>query len=978
MSMARAYKKKSWVFFIVSIILPTVLAITILLGSAYLFIIPIFNEIFLDSKRDMIRELVNVSWSIMVLYEKEEQAGLLSRSEAQRKAVEEIEHLRYGNEFRDYFWISDLQPKLIMHPYSKELIGNDLSSFEGAGGKKIFMEIIEAVSDSESGYIDYIWNRKYQTVQDVPKMSYVKKFEPWGWVIGTGVFLDDLEEKMTTITRRLSRMLYLTLFIISILLALVVLRSLFIENKRRRTESDLQRSRIKYKTLVESAIEPIMMLHDGRCIYANSSMEDLSGYSAAELESIDLAELFEVTRAADAKFSENILSQVLKGVQVTGEHEALLRRPDGQQTQVLLSLSRKDLGLQNVIVVTVRDVSMARRMEEELDESRERYRLLTNRLSIGVFRTTPGPRFKILEANPVAVKLLGGDDEQQIIDTELFDYLEDDKDTEPLSASFDGNGIAREQVFKGKQPGNRNRSVSVSMVLSHDSEGTPRHCDSIIEDVSSRQKTAEERENLIVELQTSLMFLNQPIKNALTGYISCEYDTPVRMAAQMMNEAQKSAILISRGQTMVGIVTDLLLRERVLAKNLAPDTKVGEVMSTPLIFIEDSALIFEAVMLLQEHEIKHLVVRDERYAVLSMISNEELLDVHRYSSTFMIEQIRSATSVEEIVQSHHRLPRIIKALTDSGAHARNINRIITRVSDTVLERLIDLTIEEIGEPPTRFAFVSVGSEGRGEQTLVTDQDNAIIFEDVDEQTSASVQAYFNEFGTMVCTWLDEVGYRFCTGEIMAMNPTWCQPLSHWKAHFTKWINESSPETLMEVSIFFDFRCLYGDSQFTDALHEHIKTRAQNQKAFLYQMAQNTLLFKVPIDFFGKLSVESGGEHPNTFNIKHAMAQIVGFARIYAIYYGLDCTNTLQRINRLLETNVLNNAVHQEIVESYNYLMQLRLRHQVRRLDEGHEPDNHFNAGELSHMEKELLEKIFGQINQLRKRLSLVGHNEIYF
>ena len=90
--------------------------------------------------------------------------------------------------------------------------------------------------------------------------------------------------------------------------------------------------------------------------------------------------------------------------------------------------------------------------------------------------------------------------------------------------------------------------------------------------------------------------------------------------------------------------------------------------------------------------------------------------------------------------------------------------------------MIDLTIEEIGEPPTRFAFVSVGSEGRGEQTLVTDQDNAIIFEDVDEQTSESVQTYFNQFGTMVCTWLDEVGYRFCKGEIMAMNPTWCQPL----------------------------------------------------------------------------------------------------------------------------------------------------------------------------------------------------------
>ncbi len=361
-----------------------------------------------------------------------------------------------------------------------------------------------------------------------------------------------------------------------------------------------------------------------------------------------------------------------------------------------------------------------------------------------------------------------------------------------------------------------------------------------------------------------------------------------------------------------------------------------------------------------------------------VISNEELLDVHRYSANFMIEQIRTSSSVEAIVQSHYRLPRIIKALNDSGAHARNITRIITTISDTVLEKLVDRAIEEIGEPPVRFAFISVGSEGRGEQTLVTDQDNAIIFEDVDESMAAEVHDYFHRFATMICTWLDEVGYQFCKGGIMAMTPKWCQPISVWKSYFTGWIGKSTPEDLMEVAIFFDFRCLYGDQRFTSELHEHIRSRAQNQKAFLYQMAQNTLLFKVPLDFFGNLSVESGGEHADTFNIKHVIAQIVGFARIYAIFYGLEITNTLQRINRLLETDVLKPDVHQEIVESYNYLMQLRFRHQIKRIDEGLEPDNQVHIKEISHMEKELLEKILANINLLRKRLSLVGHNEIYF
>lgn len=976
--MAYTKSSKTWLKFIFGIILPTLLAIGILIGSTYLFIIPIFKETFLESKREMIRELVNVSWSIMALYEREERTGNLSRAEAQRKAIEEIEHLRYGNEFRDYFWISDMQPRLIMHPYSKELIGNDLSEFEGAGGKKIFMEIIGAVSETDSGFIDYIWNRKYSAVQNVPKLSFVKKFEPWGWVVGTGVYLDDVEDKTRAITRRLTKMISATVFFISLLLLFVVFRSLVIENKRRRAEQDLSNSRIKYKTLVESAIDPIMMIYNGNCMYANSGMEQLTSYSGLELESMSLTQIFSMADKPGSDSAKNVIEKALYDSVTDGEHEALLTRKDGQQAPVLLSMSRKDLGSQKVIVLTAKDVSTTNQIKKELDESREQYRLLTNRLNIGVFRTTPGPRFMILEANPVTMTLLGVAEETQIIDSDLLDHLEDETTGLMLENSFDQEGVAKELIYPLKNPTKESETVSISMVVSNDSQGNPRYCDGLIEDISSQQKSVEERENLIVELQTSLMFMNQPVKNALTGYISCPLDMPIKKVAEMMSEGDKSAILVESEQNVVGIVTDLQLRQRVVAGGMTTDSPVSEVMSSPLIYIEDTALIFEAVMLLQERGIKHLVVRDENDTVISVISNEELLDVHRYSSTFMIEQIGTSTTVEEIAQSHHRLPRIIKALIDSGAHAKNITRIITTISDTVLQKLIDLAIEEIGEPPVRFAFISVGSEGRGEQTLVTDQDNAIIFEDVDELESEAVHDYFLTLGTMICTWLDEVGYQFCQGKIMAMTPKWCQPISTWKQYFTHWINESTPDDLMEVSIFFDFRCLYGDNRFTKELHAHIRSRAQNQKAFLYQMAQNTLLFKVPIDFFGKIAVESGGEHPNTFNIKHAMAQVVGFARIYAIFYGLESTNTLQRINRLLETDVLKPAVHQEIVESYNYLMQLRFRHQVKRIDDGLEPDNHVNINELSHMEKELLEKIFAQVNQLRKRLSLVGHNEIFF
>ncbi|MEJ2056920.1 MAG: DUF294 nucleotidyltransferase-like domain-containing protein [Desulfofustis sp.] len=974
--MPHRIRSKGWLTFVVGIILPAILTVATLIGSTYLFIIPTFKETFLDSKREMIRELVNVSWSIMLLYEKEEEAGRLSRDEAQRKAIEEIEHLRYGENLRDYFWISDMQRQLIMHPYSKDLIGGDLSQFEAADGKPLFMEFIEAASDSDSGYVEYVWPRKYGEERQVPKLAYVKKFEPWGWVVGTGVFLDDVEAKTQAITRNLSRLIFLTVGFISVLLLFVVIRSMMIERKRRTAEEELRRSRVKYKTLVEAAVDPIMMIHDATCIYANSGMEQLSGYLAPQLESMNLDDIFAV--AGRDNSGEAVTIADLLGGRLDSEQEALLYRRDGSQAEVVLSTSRKDLGNQEVIVLTARDVSATKRIKEELVESKERYRQLINRLQIGIFRTSPAPRFKILEANPVTVQLFGCADEEELIGTELLDHLEEQQGGPALASSFDQSGIAKELIFTLKNRSADAETVAVSMIQGRDIDGELSHCDGLIEDISSQQRTAEERERLIVELQTSLMFMNQPVATALTSFASCERITTVQEAARLMNEQGKNAILVSDGDTMVGLVSDTLLRERVVAGDLEPTTPVSQIMKTALVYIEDSALIFEAAMLLQERDIDFLVVRDEHDTVVSVISNEELLDVHRYSANFLIQQIRTSISVEEIVQSHHRLPRIIKALIDSGAHARNITRIITTVSDTVLEKLIDKAIEEIGEPPVTFAFISVGSEGRGEQTLVTDQDNAIIFEDVGESEAAAAEDYFHRFATKICTWLDEVGYQFCKGEIMAMTPRWCQPLSVWKSYFTQWIGESAPEDLMEVSIFFDFRCLYGDKRFTEELHEHIRGRAQNQKAFLYQMAQNTLLFKVPIDFFGKLSVESGGEHPNTFNIKHVIAQIVGFARIYAIFYGFDMTNTLQRINRLLETGVLKADVHQEIVESYNHLMQLRFRHQITCIDEGQEPDNHVHINEISHIEKELLEKIMANINQLRKRLSLVGHNEIYF
>ncbi len=967
--MIKKRQKQSWGSFFGRIILPTLLAITIFVGSIYFVLIPAFERSFLENKREMIQELTSVAWSVLELYETEEKAGRLSRKEAQAKAIAEIQHLHYGDSHQDYFWITDLSPVMVMHPYSPELNGTDVSQYKDSGGKRVFYEMKELANQKGSGFLDYFWHSKYDTQENVQKLSYVKKFSPWGWIVGTGIFLDDVQEKIETITGRLFSMAFGFIAVLTFLLFYVNHQSLIIERKRRMVEDKLKLSMEKYKKLAEASIDPMMMIYDNKCIYSNKSMWALVGYSSEEMDLLDPFTLFPENNNKEKTGRHNLQSS-LEGEISEEEHEGSLQNKNGQVVDVLLRFSKMTLGDSAAVVMVAKDASRKRQLEEQLESSRDKYSAISNQLNIGIIRTRPDEKFEIIEANPATTRLVCARGDDELLESELLAWFEDGYRGEDLQETLLDKGCVKDMEFLRRRSGKVSRVFSVSMVLTRDGKGQPLYCDCVLEDITEQKKREQERENLIVELQTSLLFLNQPIKHVLHDFVMCDLETSVGKAAQIMSKDHLSAILVrSESGAMVGIVTDVAMRERVIAENLSYDIPVYEIMSSPLIYIDDSALIFEAALLMQEKGIKHLVVRNGSGEVVSVITNEELLHVHRYSTAFLINEIQDAESIDEIFITQERMPRIVKALTDSGAHARNITRVITTISDAILERLIDFAIEELGEPPCSFAFISLGSEGRGEQTLVTDQDNAIIFEDVAEENLEAVKAYFNSFGTKVCTWLDKSGYDFCKGNVMAMNPQWCQPLFKWKECFSGWVLTSEPQDLLEVNIFFDFRCLYGENYFTDQLREHITQIAEKRAVFFQHLATNILVFKPPVDFFGNIAVESGGDHANSFDIKFVIAAIVGFARVYSVKNGLESTNTLQRIDTLLERNIINSATHAEIVGAYNYLMQMRFRHQVKMINDGLAPDNFINLDELSHMEKVMLKKTFSQVSSFQKHLS---------
>ena len=468
-------------------------------------------------------------------------------------------------------------------------------------------------------------------------------------------------------------------------------------------------------------------------------------------------------------------------------------------------------------------------------------------------------------------------------------------------------------------------------------------------------------------------FFNQPVTSVLQpDIVFCDPKTTIQQAALVMKQHGCSSIFIKdANERYVGVITDNDLRNKVIATGCDIQRPVSEIMSSPLISVSSQAMVFESLMTMLQQDIKHLAVTDENRQVIGILTNQDLLNAQGQSPLFLARQIKNATAVDELADVQSRLPHLAKGLISSGAKAQNVTRLITTISDVVLEKLIQFALNEMGPPPARFAFMILGSEGRREQTFKTDQDNAIVFEDVDQKAEVGAKEYFLRFGEKVCTWLNQAGYAFCEGGIMAQNPRWCQPLAAWKKDFHGWIHAAEPKDLLQSSIFFDFRGAWGEMALITELRKYLFSQLGGWVGFFRHLTENALHFKPPIGFFRNFVVESKGEHRDAFDIKSALVPIVDFARIYALKNGIEETNTLERLRQLNLKKVLKWEEFGELEQSYCFMMQLRFVRQITAVvDENKKPDNYINPKKLSRIDQTMLKEIFKLITKYQGKLEI--------
>lgn len=441
-------------------------------------------------------------------------------------------------------------------------------------------------------------------------------------------------------------------------------------------------------------------------------------------------------------------------------------------------------------------------------------------------------------------------------------------------------------------------------------------------------------------------------------------------AAQMAKEQVSCLFIGESPEAIEGYITDITLRDKVLSKALSFKIPVREIMEYSMVSIHPDASLVEALMLMFRTKSRYLLVK-ETNQFIGWISRTKILTEQSQGPFMFIQSVKEARQIPELKAKWQRMPEIIHLLLSRGMKASIVNQIITTVADTITQRVIERVMKEIGPAPAQFVFFVLGSEGRGELTLKTDQDNAIIYEDKANEQRELVRAYFLDFATRVSTALDQIGIVFCEGELMAMNPKWTHSLSHWKRNYETWISDASQETAMNYATFFDCRAIYGEADLLEELKQHMSQLLdQAPERFFINLGYNALQYEPPLTFFRQIRTEKiDGE--KQFNLKHTMRTMVDLARVYALKYHIQETNTLERILKLLDRGVFSEAECQELIHAFSYLMAMRLENQAELLLAGSsKPLNWVRMEKLTKVQNVTLIEIFKVIRDFQARMRI--------
>lgn len=449
------------------------------------------------------------------------------------------------------------------------------------------------------------------------------------------------------------------------------------------------------------------------------------------------------------------------------------------------------------------------------------------------------------------------------------------------------------------------------------------------------------------------------------------------VANKMTENNVSSVVIIAFNGKPVGIITEKDLVSKVLATP-APnlDLKAHEIMSPELITVSPDDFSYQALLMMTKHNIQHVVVTDKSEVLRGIVTVKDLIRTSNSGTISIVKQIEHQDTIEGLAALVRDIDQVGLALLAERALASEICALTNELYERITRKVILIAENEMiangwGAPPLRYCFINMGSAGRKEQFTRTDQDNGIIFEDSLNETAENAANYFLALGKRIVSGLEVCGFKRCTGGVMADNPQWCLPLSLWKNNIKNWVDNLDPKDIRNMTIFLDYRHLYGDTMLFENLKEYSTRLFQNAQHALLFMAEDDLKHRVPLNLFRQIITVKKGRDHNKLNLKNAViVHLVDCLRLFSLREGIWETNSFERIYNLRDRKIFKDDDAEYIEAAYESLLMFRIRDAFAKMKEGRVPDNMIRLKSLSKKELALLKESMLIVSRLQ---SLTSH-----
>ncbi|TDQ17337.1 CBS domain-containing protein [Algoriphagus boseongensis] len=492
------------------------------------------------------------------------------------------------------------------------------------------------------------------------------------------------------------------------------------------------------------------------------------------------------------------------------------------------------------------------------------------------------------------------------------------------------------------------------------------------QDLSQGQKARGEFKNPSGD-HSLMIFSDQSEVKVSENVLRCRLNTSIREAAKSMaNHQVSSIVLVDENGFPQGIVTDKDLRNRVLAEGISTENPISSVMTTPVITRKKQDGFSNLYLTMIRHRLHHLVLTEDgttQSPVCGLISDHDIFLSMGNSPAVLIHALMNTEDISEMRKIRDRAEQMLLYYLENEVSMEFVSSVMTEINDLIIlqaiqisKKVLDPKFPEFAETP--FSFLSMGSEGREEQLLRTDLDNAILYQDVEESQREKAAEYFLALGIQITEILLACGFSPCPGKIMASNPEWVQPLSVWKSYFSEWILHPTQEALLRVSIFFDFRAVGPRKSIAEELTAHIYQQIGKKKIFLNFLAQNALSNPTPLGFFRDFVVEKSGEHKDQFDIKaRAMMPLTDLARLLVLSHEVvGVNNTFKRFENLAQFEPNYEELFIQAGKAYEILMRMRALEGLKQGNSG----RYLNPKTLGKLQRQLLKNTFAPISELQE------------